>query len=821
MLRVDLTPVIRGQASLIKEICFFFLHCKINLASPNTPFMKRFFILLLIISNLLYVQAGRSQSKPVPTSNRPWNADWVASPNDAGTAYGIYYYRKSIDLAARPVSFIIHVSADNRYKLYVNGTLVSLGPARGDTYFWNYETVDLAPYLTAGKNMISALVFNEAQFRPEAQISVRTAFIMQGNSTNEEILNTNNTWKCIRDAGHQPVPGYFFAASKGEMVNMNQTVKGDWTAVNYDDSAWPYAAKVMDGRLKGMAWGIDWALVPSTLPAREMTYQRITKLRNAIGMSVPPAFPGEKTPVTIPANTTVTLLLDQNFETNAYVTLNFSGGKDAGISLGYAESLFDKGSRGSRKSNRNEVEGKDFIGRIDSLIADGSKGQSFTTLNFRTYRYIRLIVQTKNEPLIIDDLYGTFTGYPFKRTAGFNTNDTEIKKILDIGWRTARLNAWETYTDCPYYEQLQYIGDTRIQALVSYYNTNDDRLARNALTLMDHSRIAEGVTRSCYPTKGTQIISTFSLWYICMLHDYWMYRNDSDFVKDKLVGERAVLDFFSKYQQPDGSLKDTPYWAFVDWAGNLAGDVKGADGSAAIYDLQLLWAYQWAAEMEAKIGLHDYAVIYNQKAAQLKATIQRKYWDPVKKLYADTKEKNGFSQHVNSLAILTGMLQNAELPALSKRLLTDTTLTQCTIYFKYYLHQALVNGGMGNGYMTWLDVWRNNIKMGMTTWGEVSDLQGTRSDCHAWGSSPNIEFFRTVLGIDSYAPGFTKIKIEPHLGTLTNVSGDIPHPNGKVSVSYKLRNGKWQISINLPEKTSGMLVQSRCEFIFDLNPRIL
>ncbi|MDB5002517.1 MAG: Bacterial alpha-L-rhamnosidase [Mucilaginibacter sp.] len=768
--------------------------------------MKHFFVLFLAIANLIYIQSGHSQSTSAQTDNRPWNANWIAAPNDAGNSYGIYYFRKSIDFVANPTSFIIHVSADNRYKLYVNGTLVSLGPARGDTYYWNYETVDIAPYLSKGKNTVASLVWNEAQYRPEAQISVRTAFIIQGNSANEEILNTNNTWKCIRDIGHQPIPGYFFAASKGEMVDMNQAVKGDWTSVNYDDSAWPLAAKIMDGKLKGMAWGIDWALVPSTLPAREMTYQRILKLRSATGLRVPQAFPEQKTSLTIPANTSVSLLLDQTFETNAYVTLNFSGGKGAGISLGYAEALFDKGSNGTRKSNRNDVEGKEFVGRKDSLIANGSQGQSFTTLNFRTFRYVRVFVQTGNEPLVIDDLYGTFTGYPFKQTAVFNTDNTEIKQILDIGWRTARLNAWETYTDCPYYEQLQYIGDTRIQAMVSYYNTNDDLLARNALSLMDHSRLAEGITKSCYPTKGTQIITPFSLWYIGMLHDYWMYRNDNEFIKDKLVGARDILNFFNKYQQPDGSLKDLPYWTFVDWAGNLGGGIKGKDGCAAIYDLQLLWAYQWAAEMEAKIGMHDYAVIYGQRAAQLKATIQSKYWDPVKKLYADTKEKNGFSQHVNALAILTGTVKGADMQAVANGLLNSKNLTLCTVYFKYYLRQALVKAGLGNDYMNWLSIYRENIAMGLTTWAEYSDINNSRSDCHAWGSSPNIEFFKTVLGINSDAPGFVKVKIVPHLGTLTDVSGSIPHPNGKVSVSYKLENRKWQINIRLPEGTSGILV---------------
>ncbi|MFD0763549.1 alpha-L-rhamnosidase C-terminal domain-containing protein [Mucilaginibacter lutimaris] len=767
--------------------------------------MKQIFAVILVVVGMLSAKSSYAQATN-GTITRPWNANWIAAAFDGGKEYGVFYFRKSVNLPSKPANFRIHVSADNRYKLYVNGTLVSLGPARGDTYFWNYETVDIAPYLTAGKNVVSALVFNEADYRPEAQISVRTAFIVQGNSAAEEILNTDNTWKAARDVAHQPVPGYFFAATKGEMVDMNKTIKGDWRAVDYDDSKWLAAGKIMEGKLKGMAWGIDWALVPSSLPQMEMTYQRILKLRKATGIKAPQGFPETKSPVTIPANTTATLLLDQTFETNAYITLNFSGGKDAGISLGYAESLYEKGRTDSRKGNRDVIEGKDFIGRIDSLISNGDKGQSFTTLNFRTFRYIKVTIQTKDEPITIDDLYGTFTGYPFKQTAVFNTDNAEIKKILEIGWRTARLNAWETYTDCPYYEQLQYIGDTRIQAMVSYFNTNDDRLQRNAINLIDHSRLAEGITKSCYPTKGTQIISPFSLWYIGMLHDYFMYRNDMAFIKDKLVGERTVLDFFSKYQQADGSLKDTPYWAFVDWAGNLWGEVKGPDGSAAIYDLQLLWAYQWAAEMEAKAGMQGYADLYMKKAAQLKATIHRKYWDPVKKLYADTKEKKGYSQHVNALAILTGIVSKADMPAVANGMANNKSLTQCSVYFKYYLNQAMVKAGLGNDYMSLIGIWRENIAMGLTTWAEYSDIATSRSDCHAWGSSPNVEFYRTVLGVDSYAPGFAKIKVEPHLGTINNVSGEVPHPNGKVIVKYLTQGSKWKINISLPAKTPGIFV---------------
>jgi alpha-L-rhamnosidase len=772
--------------------------------------MRSFFASLLCLFSLCLVKTSRAQPNITLTS-KPWDAYWIAAPDDPGTGYGVYYFRKNISLTAKPSNFIIHVSADNRYKLYVNGVLVSLGPARGDTYYWNYETVNLAPYLNTGKNTIAAIVWNEAAYRPEAQISLRTAFILQGDSVREDLLNTDNTWKCIRDSAYRPNPGIgyddYYAAGASELVDMNKTIK-NWTATNFDDAAWPAADALEHGKPKGMADAFGWMLVPSSIPQMELKYQRIPVLRKADGITVPPSFPATQTAVTIPANTTATLLLDQTYLTTAYLTLNFSKGKGAGISVIYAESPIDSLSKyGLRKANRNDIEGKDFAGRKDSLMADGSAGQTFTTLYWRTYRYILLRVQTKDEPLVIDDIYGTFTGYPFKQNAVFNTDNSEIKKILEIGWRTARLDALETYMDCPYYEQLQYIGDTRIQALISYYNSGDDRLARNAINLMDHSRIAEGLTLSRHPSFSPQIIPTFSLWYIGMLHDYWMYRPDSNFVKSKLTGERAILDFFSKYQQADGSLKNTPYWNFVDWVNWSYGmPPKGSNGTSSVMDLQLLWAYQLAAEMENKLGSAYYVGLYSKKAAQLKQTVQHKYWDATKMLYADTEDKNVFSQHANSLAILTGVVNKDDIPAVSRNILTDTALTQCTIYFKYYMHQALVKGGLGNDYLSWLDIWRSNIKMGLTTWAETSDLQYNRSDCHAWGASPNIEFYRTVLGIDSYAPGFSKIKVEPHLGALTHVSGEIPHPNGKIVVAYASDKGKWTIKINLPQNTSGVLV---------------
>lgn len=775
-------------------------------------------LVLLLLCFIVYRSSAQNINPDL--LSKQWKAQWITVPNEPNNGYGVYHFRKSADLPTKPAKFVIHVSADNRYKLYVNEKLVSMGPARGDTYYWNYETIDIAPYLEAGKNTVAALVWNDGDTRPEAQISERTAFILQGDTEKEEPLNTNNTWKGIRNKAYAPLTGVgystYYVAGPGEMMDMRQNIK-DWAANSFNDSQWLQAKKIDNGNPKGVPNAFGWMLVPSPIPQMELKTQRLESLRIAKGFTAPAGFPAAKTAVTIPANTTASMLLDQSFLTNAYLTLNMSGGDKAGISLTYCESpMVNVGNTYQIvKPNRNDVDGYKFVGRKDSITADGSANQSFTTLAFRTFRYILVNITTKDQPLLIDDIYGTFTGFPFKLTAKIQTGNPQTQQILDIGWRTARLCAVETYFDCPYYEQLQYVGDGRIQALVSYYNTGDDRLARNAINLIDHSRVAEGLTLSRHPSYSPQIISTFSLWYISMLHDYWMYRNDARFVKDKLDGVRQVLSFFGKYQQADGSLKNPPYWKFVDWINKNSSDKKGwdfgqppkdKDGISAILDMQLLWTYQQAAEMEAKLGMPAYAQKYAAKAAQLKQTIQNKYWDAGKGVYADTKDKDTYSQHANALAILSGVSTGVNANALSKKLENDASLVESTIYFKYYVHQAMVKGGLGNDYMNWLDVWRNNIKMGLTTWAEISDLEHNRSDCHAWGASPNIEFFRTVLGIDSYAPGFRKIKIEPHLGKMEKASGEMPHPNGTIAVNYVKSGAKWNISISLPIKTDGVFV---------------
>jgi len=766
--------------------------------------------------------AGASQQESAAAApgradpiRRAWRASWIAVPGAPATEYGVYHFRRAFELPARPERFVVHVSGDNRYQLFVNGRRVAWGPARGDLFHWRYETVDLAPYLGPGKNVLAAVVWNFGEMAPEAQVTFATGFLVDGDTTDESVVDTGTNWKCARDESYSPAPApelhAYFVAGPGDRVAGSEHPWG-WEGLEFDDSHWPAAVVV------GLAAGREardahtrWMLVERPIPAMEERPERLQRLR--LGGFPPAALPAPAEPFQIPARSHVTMLLDQTYLTTAYPELIVSGGKDAVIDMGYAESLYLPAAPGSfrrEKGNRNEVEGKQFIGTHDQFIADGGGRRTFRPLWWRAYRYLLLDVQTQDSPLTIEDLRATYVGYPFERRAQFNGGSPEINRILDVGWRTARLCAHETYMDCPYYEQLQYVGDTRVQCLISIFNSGDARLMRNAIDQINDSRQGDACTMSRYPTRMEQYIPGFSLWWIGMVRDYWWYVDHPAFVRRMMPGVRAVLSFFERYQKKDGSLGPLPWWRYFDWVPEWPSgeSPQAADGSSAPYDLLLLLAYRWAAELETAVGLSGLAEVYRAREKQLRETAQRLYWDAGGRLYADTPARQKFSQHTNTLAVLADVITGTEARDLMLRTLTAPGLAQGALFFKFYMNLALLKVGEGDRYLDRLNDWRDMLSRGLTTFAETIDLpnSSSRSDCHAWSASPNIEIFRTVLGVDSAAPGFSRIVVRPHLNKLKFVSGSVPHPKGTVEVRLEPRGAGMAADITLPPSTPGEFV---------------
>jgi len=764
------------------------------------------------------VLAGRQDYDPQYES---WSALWVTVPNSDPTGYGVYYFRKELELETLPEEMPVYVTADNRYKLYVNGTLVSIGPSRSDIRHWRYSTIDLKPYLREGKNVVAAQVWNTGADRPLAIFSERTGFLMMGMGA-ASVFNTNSSWLCTTEKGSQPLPvdglgSAYYVAGPGEVVDFNKCLT-DWYAETCNTGGWQKAKGISLGAPHATQegnGGISRLLVNNPLPEMELTPQRLQQVRKVAGTQIKIAkgWPQTLSKVEVPAHSDVQLLLDNGVLTNAYMNLNFNGGKGASMKLTYSESGV-KDIQTLHKVNRNEIDNLVFTGRCDSIMSNGNDNQQFTTLEWRTYRYVTLNIHTAEEPLIINDIEGTFTGYPFNLKAEI-TGDKELEKIFETGWRTARLCAYETYMDCPYYEQLQYLGDTRIQALITLYNTGDLTMVRNYLVQSDMSRDSEGVTQSRYPSAQAQYIQPYALSYIYAMHDYLMYSQDRETLADLLPGAEGILHYFRRYQLQDGRISHLPGWNFSDWveAPGWANGVAlaGKDGCSSLMDLQLLLAYQMMIDLEKSFGHQEKANEYAKAAKQLSEAIEKVYWNAEKGLYSNRAEQDFYSQHAGALALLCGLKQGEEALQMGKKLLADETLSPCSVYYKYYLHEALVKAGLGEQYLQWLDIWRENLTMGLTTWAETSNLQTTRSDCHAWGASPNIELFRTVLGIDSDEAGFAKVRITPRLSCLKadkkgvrHIAGRMPHPQGEITVDYTIdKKGKLTAQVTIPTGVTG------------------
>lgn len=744
-----------------------------------------------------------------------WKAQWIGHPTAPIRAYGVYHFRKNFELAQKPGRFVINVSGDNRYRLFVNGKAVVSGPARSDLQNWNYETVDIAPYLNAGKNTLAAVVTYMAEYAPFAQMNYQFGFIVQGDGDAEQVVNTNNTWKILQNPAYSPVINdipklrTYIVIGAGDRVDAAKYPWG-WEETAFDDASWLPAKPVgWPAKPRGLGTDGNWNLVPRTIPLMEETPLRLATVRRAEGIDVDDDFLQGKNSFTVHRNHKAVILLDQGYLTNAFPELTVSRGKDAVITLAYAEAMMDEKRQ---KGNRNQVEGKQLYGFEDQFIGDGSKQKrTFRPLLFRTYRYLQLTIETKGEPLEIHDLIGHFTGYPFQEKARFSSSDESLKNIWNVGWRTARLCAGETYYDCPYYEQFQYTGDTRIQSLISLYVTGDDRLMRKAIADFDHSRFNDGLTQSRYPSADFQVIPPFSLYWVSMVYDYWMHRKDDKFVESMMPGITSVLDWHEKRLATNGLNGPLEWWNFVDWSKwdapeeGMGGVPKGArKGGSAILTLQQAYTMQRISQLFYHYGKNQQAEHYRLVGIRLAKNVYDRCWDAGRGLMADTPEKTGFSQHANIWAILTDAVPVAQQKVLMQKVMADISLIQTTFYFKFYLFQALKKTGMADQFLPMLKPWHDMLAMGLTTFAE--NPEPTRSDCHAWSAAPNYEFLSTVCGINPAAPGFQSVLITPYLGNLQFAEGAMPHPAGEIAVRFdKTPTGGLKGTVTLPAGLTGTL----------------
>jgi len=770
----------------------------------------------VLIGFLLPIAAPRSgiAQSVASAATKPWTAQWITAADVPQRDEAVLHFRKVIDLAQAPTHFIVDVSADNQFILYVNQQRVGSGPSRSDLHHWRYETYDIGPMLRAGSNVLAATVWNFGTHSAYAQISDRTGLLLHGTTDAERIADTDATWDVEAEKGiaaFKPDIRGYYAAEPGERLD-GSLYDWNWQDTSQSSANWRRAVTLSRGALREETNAPNnWQLVADPLPAMEMNQLAGGRMVRAAGIDTPKGFPESQ--FTVPPHTKASVLLDNGELTTAYPSLSVAGGLGAKVRMTYAEALLDE--RGE-KGNRNEPEGKHIAGDTDEFLSGGQVFSEFAPLVWRTWRYLQLDIETTDQPLTVKGFRAWFTAYPFKETAHFESEDKTLARIWEVGWRTARLDAHDTYMDTPYWERLPYVGDTRIQALISYAVAGDDRLARQAIDAYNFSRLTEGLTQSRYPSSLTQIIPTFSLLWIGMVHDHWMYRGDAEFVRSQLQGTRAVLDWYLKRQRADGLLGNIPWWPFVDWGSDFdfGRPQQDEDGGSAIITLQFVEALRYAAEMEQATGMPEYSHIYREAAARAAKAVYVACWNHQHELLADTPAQKHFSQHANILGIWLDVIPSEQQRDVLTKILSTSdpgfktssqvpAMTAATYYFRFYLARALDHVGMGDQYLQLLGPWKTMLNLGLTTWAESPEP--TRSDSHAWSAHPNYDFLTIVAGIRPATPGFKSVTIEPHLGNLKHVSATMPAPQGKIEVEYARTPSGVEATINLPAGMSGHL----------------
>lgn len=678
---------------------------------------------------------------------RRWRAAWVSFDASPHGDLGVFKFRCEFSLDEVPLQFVVRVSADQRYKLYCNGSLVTFGPQRGDAQHWFYEVLDVAPFLVPGPNTLEALVWSFGRWAPMAQCTVRTGFVFEA-PEDFDFLSTPGDWQVARlegwdfDMMHSSVGDFYIDVGPGEIIDAAhmQTEFGS-----------PYVICHAEER-SSSGGGTPWMLIPRSIPPMRYVQRKalpaVRRGAEFVGSALEFAN-GE------------TALLDFQELLCAYPRISVDA--PCRLRITYAESLWNTDGT---KGNRDEVEGKEMRGYQDVFIA-GDQGGVFEPLWWRTFRYLQIettefpAIDNQKREVIVDVFE---TGYPIQVESSFTADESCVEKIWEVSLRTAERCAGETYFDCPYYEQLQYIGDTRIQALIGYYLGRDRALQRNAVETLGWSILEDGLTQSRYPSRQAQVIPPFSLWWILMLWDQMLYDDPGarpEFVSSHTIN--GLLEGFRELQR-----RELQYWQFADWVESWRWGVPPGGANATVHRLTLDVATCVAMRYQEFLehgewnewGLHD--------SRQLEFAVSD---DPP-------------SEHAEALHLLCRALCGHEISPWPADALEKSNAVKCTYYFQYYKHLAMFGRiDAPFDYMKELQPWRQMIEDGLTTFAE--NPEPTRSDCHAWSAHPILGFFQIVAGVTSLSPGWKKVRVMPHPGSLKRFDARIAHPDGDFRVTFE------------------------------------
>ena len=236
-------------------------------------------------------------------TNWIWTTDW--GTEDDNTAR-VVYFRKEIEIGNGevPASKEIKITADSRYKLYVNGKFVREGPQKAlDKKEWFVDTAEIAPFLTVGSNAVAVEVLrfptptlaafqarsNNSLYRTEIpHLYMENAETGHGEERKENciVLCGKSGWKCFVNRQIR-----IFGEGGGAGIQAQEEAVGipglaGWKLSGFDDASWTTARPKMIFELPFADAPAN--LVPSTIPPQrheERSFDGVQAVRESGDLS--------------------------------------------------------------------------------------------------------------------------------------------------------------------------------------------------------------------------------------------------------------------------------------------------------------------------------------------------------------------------------------------------------------------------------------------------------------------------------------------------------------------------------------------------------
>lgn len=742
----------------------------------------------------------------------------------------ICYFRKKFYLSEGKYRLRIKVTADSRYKLYLNGKIIGFGPEKGDRWRYYFDVIETNDNLHKGWNIISALVVHYYVAEPwlyyrggpgSVYRTASGAFFLEAQILDEnnkvigEIM-TDESWLVYKDQAIEFLPSRYMPLV-GEVESVKgELLPGNWITLDFDDSSWK--SSVVIDRDKGLAFNPEetlnelfppWSLVERDIP---LLYQEEKDFVKIIPETV--LFKD----LELELNRNYSFILDAGELTTGFPCIKVKGGKDSSIKLTYSECFSFYTSEGKlEKRVRDDTDGV-IVGDTDTFYPSG-KEDLYEPFWFRTFRFIKVDINVGDSPLLIDKIWFREIGYPFKIDGSFRCSKERLNKVWDVSINTLKRSTHETYEDCPYYEQMQYIMDAMLESLYTYQISRDYSLARKAIYDFHSSLLPSGLLQSRYPSVAPQVIPMFSLYWIIMLRDYVFYSGDIELIKRYRPTIDAVLGWFDRHINEKNLLDKIGYWPYIDW-------VKGWDwgippsfscDTPIIYSLIYSYTLKIASNLMLLIGTKCLSKEYKIKSMLIDKAIRRLCWDEEVGLFKDAPNTNQFSQHCQIWAVLNEIVKSDRAKRCIENSILRENISKASISYSFFLFRALDKAGLYNKYApTILDKWERLLDLNVTTFPET--FEDPRSECHGWSAVPIYEFTSSILGIRPSEPGFRKVDIKPHTIDLEWTEGLIPTIKGDISLRWEKNADSIFFYISTPKDIRVRLIFSSLELA---NPTIV